>query len=168
MISVAFQNSISTPLDSLSSKFSEQNFGFQVGYDFAIIRRRLRLISDFAKPATEFKNGWGIHASFQKNKEFLLQFSYHRPLIKLYIPLFRIHLLNEFGLGLHYNPRFAEKAMKPMTPAIIVDVMRIRWCNSPVYLYAKGVYSIRNNILGSQMLGVSVMMGLKVYFYKYN
>ena len=173
-ISIGGQNSFSTPLDGISQYDSlknkdiiDWNPGFHIGYDFLILRRRVRLVSEHAKPATEIKNGWGIHFAFHQNKEFLLNTVYHRPIFKLYIPLFRFYLFNDFGLGVHYNPRFEGTSTKPVSLVLTSEVLRIRWCNSPVYLYINGAYSIRNNVLGTQTLGVSVMGGLKVYFYKY-
>ena len=176
-ITIGFQEGVSTPFSKTftdnpdGSTSMNWNPGIHIGYNFLIIRKRKRLLSPTGKQANEIKNGLGVHLYMQQNKEFYFNISYYRPIIKLYIPIFRIYLFNEFGLGLYYNSNFVnfgDGKTKPLTPAASIQPLSVRLSNSPIFFYITAVYSLKNNLFGTEPLSVSFLGGVKVYFYKYH
>ena len=157
-----------TPFGNQIDNGVEPNFGFHLAYNHMYVRRRRLLMSQEGKTTDEFQSGWGVSVNVHMDMQALVYGYFYRPLIRMYTPIFRIYLINEYGLGAHYDPVPTIEGQRRVSPSFFFEPIRLKFSNTPIFFHLTGAYSFKNNILSKKPLNVSVLGGFRIYFYNYS
>lgn len=173
-ITLGVQSSLSTPFHIATQLNTNEDFtlfdnlGVHVGYNYLIVKRRVLKRSSKGKRKDEFKNGVGFHLGFQSSGEWYANLNYYRPLVHLYLPMFRVYLFNEWGFGIYNNVNLAGTGTRAVSPVVSFEPIRIRLFNTPIYLHGTTFYALSNDSFGTLPLNFSIVVGARIYFYAYN
>jgi hypothetical protein len=140
-------------------------WGAHVGYNYLIIKKRKRFFGIKESFRDEPRAGFGAHFTLVQGGQFYLMANYFDPFFSIRGKLFSWYLFNEYGVGVH---RYTDMETNQKVNALnlSLEVLRLRFGKSPLYLHVTTNYAAKNDFLSKKRLDVGAVAGLRLYIFK--
>lgn len=152
---------------SVTSQTSEfmPSWAAHLGYNYLIIKKRKRFLGFKETMRDEIKRGFGMHFTLLSEGQFYLTANYYDPFVGLKGKIFSLYLINEYGIGVHRYTGI-DDGLNKTALTLSLEILRIRFGKSPLFLHFTANYATKNNFLGKDRLDLGLVGGLRYYIFK--